>query len=459
MGFDLSIPTVCSNFCMKASTPKRLLCLSNGHGEDAIAVSILKALQKLPNAPDLYALPLVGEGKAYQGSSISIIGSTRAMPSGGFVYMDGRQLMRDVKGGLVQLTLAQLHTVRQWAKQGGAILAVGDIVPLLFAWWSGAPYGFVGTAKSDYYLRDEQGWLLRSSWAEQLERWSGSVYLPWERWLMQHPRCKAVFPRDTITAKGLSRWKIPVADLGNPMMDGLEPTQLLTLKGSQEKEHRPLTLVLLPGSRSPEVYRNWERILKAIRSIQHQQPHRSLRLLGAIAPSVEINLFCEALQREGWRVETQSFQSGDDVAEDSRELATDVYLTQSITTQSITKPQVTHTCTLTSSAFGDCLHAADVAIATTGTATEQFVGLGKPAIILPGNGPQFTSAFAEAQTRLLGISVVVADPPEEVGQILTQLLNDSDQLNHMYHNGLRRMGSPGAGDRIARHLVRALGWA
>jgi len=37
-----------------------------------------------------------------------------------------------------------------------------------------------------------------------------------------------------------------------------------------------------------------------------------------------------------------------------------------------------------------------------GTATEQFVGLGKPAIAIPGIGPQFTAAFAEAQSRHLG---------------------------------------------------------
>ncbi|MGB3495710.1 MAG: lipid-A-disaccharide synthase-related protein [Elainellaceae cyanobacterium] len=444
---------------MNEPVPKRLLCLSNGHGEDAIALSILSALRQLPDAPELYALPLVGEGKAFQNSSIPILGRTQKMPSGGFIYMDGRQLMRDVKGGLVQLTITQLKTVRQWAKQGGAILAVGDIVPLLFAWWSGAPYGFVGTAKSDYYLRDEQGWLPRADWFERLERWSGSVYLPWERWLMQRPRCKAVFPRDTLTAEGLSRWKIPVADLGNPMMDDRDPRQSLVMaEETEDASPPPLTLVLLPGSRIPETYRNWERILKAIHSIQQQLPHRTLHLLGAIAPSVETHLLSEAMQRYHWRVKPEPRQSLDQkftpqISQDVMPSSRPIYLTQPGA-----NPQISHTCCLTSSAFGDCLHAADVAIATTGTATEQFIGLGKPAIILPGDGPQFTSAFAEAQTRLLGVSVTIADEPEKTGQILTRLLNDPDRLNHIYHNGISRMGTPGAGDRIARHLVRSIGW-
>ena len=35
-------------------------------------------------------------------------------------------------------------------------------------------------------------------------------------------------------------------------------------------------------------------------------------------------------------------------------------------------------------AFSDALHRAEVAIATAGTATEQFVGLGKPAVTFAG---------------------------------------------------------------------------
>ncbi|WP_254721672.1 hypothetical protein [Kovacikia minuta] len=85
------------------------------------------------------------------------------------------------------------------------------------------PYAFVGTAKSEYYLRDEAGWLPRDSWwSDRLERWTGCVYHPWERWLMSRPNCKAVFPRDSLTAKVLRQYGIPAFDLGNPMMDGLE---------------------------------------------------------------------------------------------------------------------------------------------------------------------------------------------------------------------------------------------
>lgn len=428
----------------------QLLCISNGHGEDVIAVRILQALQHHPHAPEIVALPLVGEGTAYAQAGIPRIAPTKVMPSGGFIYMDGRQLVRDLQGGLVQLTWQQLQAVRRWAKQGGFILAVGDIVPLLFAWWSGAPYAFVGTAKSEYYLRDEAGLLPRRTWFERLESWSGSVYLPWERWLMRRRRCRAVFPRDALTTSILQQWGIPALDLGNPMMDGLEPTGTLffketdamgseaapTIAGAPETAP-PLTLVLLPGSRSPEAQRNWLVMLPiaTVLSTAFAQ-RRSLCFLAAIAPNLDLAPFREALQDQGWQVQTGSERSEPTVMPFIRRDGphpTTLYLTQT--------------------AFNDCLHQADFAIAMAGTATEQFVGLGKPAITIAGEGPQFTAAFAEAQSRHLGPSVRLIERPEQAVAIVQSLLADPDQLHLIAENGRRRLGPPGTAQRIAATLL------
>lgn len=234
----------------------RILCLSNGHGEDVIAVQILSAIQAQNPEVSLAALPIVGTGHAYQKLDIPIIGRTQQMPSGGFVYMDNRQLMRDLKGGLLQLTWQQYQAVKRWKNQGqekSLILAVGDIVPLIFAWLSGCRYAFVGTAKSEYYLRDRQGnWLPKTS---ALEKWFGSVYLPWERWLLSRKNCVAVYPRDRLTTDVLTTYKIPAVNLGNPMMDGLEPPENLP----QKETKQTLTFVLLPGSRPPEALHNWQK--------------------------------------------------------------------------------------------------------------------------------------------------------------------------------------------------------
>ncbi|MBE9179435.1 hypothetical protein IQ268_12765 [Oculatella sp. LEGE 06141] len=411
----------------------KLLSLSNGHGEDAIALRILQQLQPHPAHPKLAALPLVGEGYAYIRHSIPLLEPVRQMPSGGFIYMDNRQLARDIRGGLLQLTLAQIKAVRKWARSGGMVLAVGDIVPLLFAWLSGAPYAFVGTAKSDYYLQDEAGLLPRHSWFERLETWSGSVYLPWERWLMSHPRCKAVFPRDTLTTTILKEWNIPAFDLGNPMMDGLEPSGIqFRLDGEVGNDvERSLTFVLLPGSRAPEVYQNWQLILQAVAAIMVQGRSKRLLFLGAIAPHLDVAPLSQALISQGWQ--------------------------QQPSTPDLKFTQRAATLILSQSAYNDCLHQADFAIAMAGTATEQFVGLGKPAITLVGEGPQFTPAFAEAQTRLLGPSAILIKQPEQVVNVIDALLQDPDRLQLIADNGYRRMGAPGAAKRIADHLME-LDW-
>eukprot|EP00850_Spirogloea_muscicola_P002838 SM000011S19016 [mRNA] locus=s11:350416:351346:- [translate_table: standard] len=91
----------------------QLLCLSNGHGEDTIAVSVLQELQKLAKekrqAIHISALPLVGEGTAYLRAGMPIVGPTKAMPSGGFLYMDQKQLLGDVQAGLLALTVGQVR--------------------------------------------------------------------------------------------------------------------------------------------------------------------------------------------------------------------------------------------------------------------------------------------------------------------------------------------------------------
>jgi uncharacterized protein (TIGR03492 family) len=419
-----------------------ILCLSNGHGEDVIAVSILQQLQRHPKAPKLAALPLVGEGRAYTQLDIPIIGPVQKMPSGGFIYMDGRQLWGDLRGGLLQLTLDQYKSVRQWAKNPVAeerklILAVGDILPLLFAWLSGVDYAFVGTAKSDYYLRDENGWLSRTS---GLERWFGSVYLPWERWLMSRSRCRAVFPRDSLTTEILQARSIRAIDLGNPMMDGIvsaEPTPTFFDRHCQEKEkHRQMLALLLPGSRMPEAAENWQKILTAVAEIIKVFYPQKILFLGAIAPALALEPLEKILINGGW---TQT------KLESARSPISDP--------DALAYSQNNATLILTQNAYRDCLTRADLAIAMAGTATEQFVGLGKPVFTFPGNGPQFTYAFAEAQTRLLGSSVILVDRPERVAGEIKALLQDSDRIQLIATNGRRRMGVAGAAERIANTIL------
>jgi len=407
----------------------KILCLSNGHGEDVIAVRILEALRQQDQSVEITALPIVGDGSAYQRSRIPLLTPGKTMPSGGFIYMDAKELWRDVRGGLIALTIAQLKAVRRWANQGGMILAVGDIVPLLFAWLSGVNYVFVGTAKSEYYLRDEAGWLPKTS---PLERRFGSVYLPWERCLMKHRRCLRVFPRDRLTTQILQQYKIPAYHVGNPMMDGIVPELPIVQESDMQ---RSLRILLLPGSRSPEAERNWELMLEAVDSIIRQEWKRQLSFFSAIAPSLDLTPFCQALQARGWQPDAAT--------------ATVIQDEAGFAFQQGGTPLL-----LTQNAYHSCLLACDLAIAMAGTATEQFVGLGKPVISFPGKGPQYTPAFAEAQTRLLGASVILLKTPSQAGDLFQELFTDPDRLQLIADNGKQRMGESGAASGIAEQLLR-----
>jgi uncharacterized protein (TIGR03492 family) len=407
----------------------KLLALSNGHGEDVIAVKIIRELQQLAPEIELACLPLVGEGFAYQALNIPVLAPVKQMPSGGFVYMSGQQFWQDVRQGLLNLTISQYQAVKLWANSGGVILAVGDILPLIFAWLSGGNYAFVGTAKSEYYLRDENGWLQETTKFEQFWR---TIYYPWERWLMKHRRCQAVFPRDHLTTTYLQKYQIPALDLGNPMMDGISNHQFSALADDC------LKIVLLPGSRSPEALNNWQLILMAVESVLECFKDQFI-LVAAIAPSLSLGGFEQLLSSYDWRL----------VGKDQQNIAirdADAILFQKKQGKLI----------ISQNAYADCLHYADLAIAMAGTATEQFVGLGKPAITFAGSGPQYNRQFAQNQGRLLGISLQLVEKPSQVGAKIRQLLAMPDYWQLIRENGIKRLGKAGAGQQIAHYLLEKL---
>jgi uncharacterized protein (TIGR03492 family) len=399
----------------------KLLSLSNGHGEDVIAAKILQELQQQCPTVEIVALPIVGKGQAYRDLSIPIWGDVKTMPSGGF-NQDGQQLWRDVQGGLLQLTIGQWQAVKRWATAGGKILAVGDIVPLLMARYSGAAYSFVGTAKSEYYLVDSNQQPLTHR-QKSLEARSGSIYFPWERWLMRHPNCQGVFPRDRITSEKLNKFQIPAWDLGNPMMDGLQRGREVSgLVDSQ----LDLRVTLLPGSRPPEAYRNFGLLVAGLKNLGDVVSDRSIEAIAGITPSLDLAELQKSLQ--DWQ-----FMGFGEWGGTWQRHNIQLYLAVD---------QYTH-----------CLAWGDLALAMAGTATEQFVGLGKPVLVIPGEGPQFTQLFAERQCDLLGQSVILVNDPGSMGSVVKNLLGDANKLFNIASNGQLRMGESGAAARIAAKLI------
>eukprot|EP00871_Galdieria_phlegrea_P005631 jgi/Galph1/6069/GphlegSOOS_G4727.1 len=420
-----------------------LLVLSNGHGEDRVAASIVKrlldALDKLPFETSVEILPLVGSGPVYStiAAGLTYAGPTKELPSGGFINQRPVAFLRDIGHGLLSTSYSHYRTVRNWslkAPNRKLVLAVGDVWPLFLAAQSGAPYVFIGTAKSEYYIRDENGPLMRRNQFEQFEAKLSSVYYPWERRLLQ--RALAVYPRDALTCFYLLKCGIRNTKyLGNPMMDDLDTTGklLATIHSSVSlskllQNCETYRIVLLPGSRSPEMYRNLLKILNSIKSFACE--FRSFFVL-CCSPSASKEKIHNTIWQSGW-IRTTS------------EEVLEYQLGQS-------------GLLVTFEAFPDCLQFCTVGIAMAGTATEQLVGVGKPVITLFGDGPQFTPAFAEAQKRLLGDSVFLLQDTTQLSPLLHELCTVRRSRRQAFvDNGIRRLGLPGASKRITRDIIELI---
>ncbi len=409
------------------STP-RLLVLSNGHGEDLIALRLIEALRH--QAPDLevQVLPLVGMGQAYASAEaageLRRVGPRQPLPSGGFSNQSLRGLLNDLAAGLPLLSWRQWRIVRRWGRQGLPILAVGDLLPLLLAWGGGGPYGFLGTPKSDHTWASPApaGWG-RSPLADGYHQAKGSEWDPWEWALMGHRRCQLVAVRDRLTARGLRRHGVRAVAPGNPMMDGFTAPGPLPawLQGRRR-------LLLLPGSRLPEALGNLRGLLAALPSASATQPISVLLACGSRPSDAEL---AGPLAAAGFTPAAAPPGSGASA------------LWRRGPLELLVGP----------GRFAAWAPLAELGLATAGTATEQLVGLGVPALSLPGPGPQFKAGFARRQSRLLGGAVQPCHGSGELQRRLIALLNDDSERARLGRIGRRRMGPAGGSARLAT-LIR-----
>ncbi len=398
---------------------KRVLFLSNGHGEDLNASLILKALRHLVPDVEVAALPVVGNGQAYRHLGVEIIGPTQELPSSGFSYinvarllnprhwgkdMNPLNLVRDLFAGLFALTWGQVRAVRRFAPSCDLLFATGDVVPILFARITGRPFMVFLVSTSSYY--------------------EGRAKLPWLAvWGMRSRQCQAVFTRDAYTARDLQQRGMAKAQFcGYPIMDVLTPTgKPLNLSPDQ-----PM-VALLPGSRLPEATENLILLLKLCQYIGQRQP---MQCVAALVPNLNESQLAVMADQQGWSHQPhQALTDG------------------------------TTTVTYHRNAFPDILAHCDVVVGMAGTAVEQAVGLGKPVVQIIGKGPQFTYPFADAQMRLLGESVTtIGNRPAteylliQAAETVVDIINNPAYLHRCRQNGQARVGPPGGARALARQI-------
>jgi len=379
----------------------RILLLSNGHGEDLSGSLLGSTLRTLGH--EVTALPLAGLGGPYSQAKIPLLGSSHEFSTGGIGYTSLRGRLTELIQGQILYLLRRLLRLLRHAHRFDLIVVVGDVIPVIAAWLTRRPVATYLVAYSSHY--------------------EGRLRLPWPCGPMLTGRhFRAIFSRDQLTADDLSEQLArPVQFLGNPFMDPvLPPTS--PMANSQQR------IGLLPGSRRPELEANLQLLLR----MSAQFPNNlGISLELALVSSLDDAGLSRCANAVGWQLRDGRLER-----------------------------QGSPSVRVRRGAFQAVLQNSDLVVSMAGTAAEQAIGLAKPVLQLPGQGPQFTASFAEAQRRLLGPTVFCA--PGDSGsqdnlfasaqlalKLLMRIHHDLDFQKQCHTEAQRRLGSSGGGLRMA----------
>lgn len=363
---------------------------------------------------DIEAFPLVGTGAQLERAGLRVEGPRKRLPADGFTMHDPRLIWRDLRAGLVQLTLRQARYLR--SRRPDAVLVVGDVYAQFHAALVPAPRRVLQPLVSVHHLA---GGGSRSPLRYFMERYRGPELL-----LLR--RADKVYTRDAATAAYLTGRGVPsTAYLGNPMMDGLAVPSLwqeLGAPGTAVPAASELPAVaLLPGSRE-------------------QAPTSVTMMLAALLaapPALGLVAWTHdavPAPPAGWQLDPQGPQLEG--------------LLQAWRAEGGTRRVW-----WLRGRFAAVLASARAALGTAGTANEQAVGVGLPVVAFPVP-PLFGHEYLENQARLLGDGLLVstADPVAVAGKLQSALF-DEDVRERARAAGVERMGGPGASAALADDLA------
>lgn len=375
---------------------KRVLFVSNGHGEVAIAARISAELQDVAGSDHL---ALVGDF-AHSGV-MRDVGPRRRMPSGGLIAMGNlRNIARDLRAGLIGHTLAQLRFLNGCCATYAAAVAVGDVFALGMALRTRIATAFVGTAKSVYVAP-------YGSFEESVIRKAAVVYV-----------------RDEPTAQRLQAHGIP-ARSGNVIVD------LYTDEAPPVKDEQSPYLALFPGSRE-DAYG----AAALLAGVVHELAQRFAQLgaVLSIAPGLEHERMKAAIAGAGF-----------DVAEGGAHMPFRAFLGEREVLRAWTGP------------IGAMLAGADAVLGQAGTANEAAAAAGIPVIAFASNESGKHAWYRMRQAGLLGDALlVVAGDESSAAQQVAALLADPDRRAKMAQAGRARMGPPGAAKQVAAAIAELI---
>ena len=370
---------------------KRVLFVSNGHGEEAIASRIASELPRESYACD--HLALVGEFG--HPSVMADVGPRRTMPSGGLIAMGNvRNIARDVRGGLIGLTFAQLAFLRRIRGTYDCVVAVGDAFALFMSLLARAPAVFVGTAKSVYL----------------------APYGPMEERIVA--RARRVFVRDDATARRLESHGL-AAEAANVITD-------LHRSGEESPlpAHDPF-FALFPGSREA-AYADAVFLTRVAARLLRDRPGGGAAL--SIAPGLQVHEFAQRLVAAGFRIAGRDDAREPFVVRDGEREIVRAYRGD----------------------IGAMISRATLVLGQAGTANEAAAAAGVPVVAFDLQGEKKGAWYRMRQSALLGDALFVADGSVDAACAqIGALLGDAARMRAMSETGRERMGEPGGARRIA----------
>lgn len=379
----------------------KLLFVSNGNGEIAIADRIAEDVRRLAPDAQIDHLALVGISA---GRAMREVGPRRLMPSGGLIAMGNLgNIARDVGGGLLGLTLAQRRfLVRARGSYDGAI-AVGDVYALLMTLAAHAPTVYVGTAKSVLV----------------------APYGPMERRVLR--RARAIFVRDALTAERLQAQGVDARAPGNVIVDlfaGADDPRAAAAAATFEQ-----TLAVFPGSRE-NAYDDAAFLFSVVRAAAQQLP--SLGALVSIAPLLDAARFAQVARERGFAVETHADECMPFTAR----------LGERVVMRAWRGP------------MGALLPHVRLVIGQAGTANEAAAAAGVPVVAFELGRDRKTAWYRTRQHGLLADALAVVPGDVEIAsREVVALLADEPRRARMGAIGRERMGAPGGAAAIARAIV------
>ena len=379
----------------------RLLFVTNGHGEIAIADRIAQDVHALRPEIAIDHVPLVGESRA---AFMHEVGPRRPMPSGGLIAMGNvRNILRDVRGGLLALTLAQRSFLTRARDSYTRVVAIGDVYALLMAHAVRAPITYVGTAKSVRVA--PYGFFERRAL-----RWADTIFV-----------------RDEVTARALHAHGIDARAPGNVIVDLFggddDPAADGAVAGFAP------ALALFPGSRR-SAYGDARFLLDVVRRVGEQQPQ--LGAVVSLAPLLDPDAFAAGFREDGWQLDATNDERMPFVLRrDGRTYAR-----------------------AWRGSIGPLLRRVVMVMGQAGTANEAAAAAGIPVVAFERDRDRKTAWYRMRQGGLLGdaLAVLPGDPVRAAADV-GALLGDAQRRAAMGASGRERMGGSGGALAIARDVV------